>query len=48
MERYAALAQAQVSVLCVREPYRAFVGVTQMLFPGASRPSSPGHHFPSA
>ena len=27
-------------MLCVREPYRAFVEVTRELFPGALRPSS--------
>jgi len=40
MERDAARAPARVSVLCVREPYRAFIEVTRSLFPDALRPSS--------
>jgi len=40
MERDAARAPAHVSVLCVREPYRAFIEVTRSLFPDALRPSS--------
>jgi UDP-3-O-[3-hydroxymyristoyl] glucosamine N-acyltransferase len=40
MERDAARAPEHVSVLCVREPYRAFVKVTRKLFPEALRPSS--------
>jgi UDP-3-O-[3-hydroxymyristoyl] glucosamine N-acyltransferase len=39
-ERYAARAPAHVSVLCVAEPYRAFVEMTRTLFPDALRPSS--------
>jgi UDP-3-O-[3-hydroxymyristoyl] glucosamine N-acyltransferase len=39
-ERYAGRAPAQVSVLCVAEPYRAFVEVARGLFPEALRPSS--------
>src|SRR5215813_12164684 len=39
-ERYAGRAPAHVSVLCVAEPYRAFVEVTRALFPDALRPSS--------
>jgi UDP-3-O-[3-hydroxymyristoyl] glucosamine N-acyltransferase len=39
-ERYAGRAPAQVSVLCVAEPYRAFVEVARALFPEALRPSS--------
>jgi UDP-3-O-[3-hydroxymyristoyl] glucosamine N-acyltransferase len=38
--RYADRAPAHVSVLCVAEPYRAFVEVTRALFPDALRPSS--------
>src|SRR5262245_66527751 len=33
--RYAGRAPAHVSVLCVAEPYRAFVEVTRALFPDA-------------
>jgi UDP-3-O-[3-hydroxymyristoyl] glucosamine N-acyltransferase len=40
MERDAARAPERVSVLCVREPYRAFIEVTRTLFPDALRPSS--------
>ncbi len=39
-QRYAGRAPEHVSVLCVREPYRAFVEVTRALFPDAERPSS--------
>jgi UDP-3-O-[3-hydroxymyristoyl] glucosamine N-acyltransferase len=39
-ERYADRAPAHTSVLCVAEPYRAFVEVTRTLFPDALRPSS--------
>src|SRR5262245_38196145 len=39
-ERYAARAPAQISVLCVAEPYRAFVEVARALYPDALRPSS--------
>src|SRR5947207_8523170 len=39
-ERYASRAPAGVSVLCVTEPYRAFVEVARALFPEALRPSS--------
>ena len=39
-ERYAGRAPAHVSVLCVGEPYRAFVEVARALFPDALRPSS--------
>lgn len=39
-ERYASHAPSHVSVLCLREPYRAFVEVTRKLFPDAARPSS--------
>src|SRR5499426_307670 len=39
-ERYAGRAPAQISVLCVTEPYRAFVEVARGLFPDALRPSS--------
>jgi UDP-3-O-[3-hydroxymyristoyl] glucosamine N-acyltransferase len=39
-ERYAGRAPAQVSVLCVAEPYRAFVEAARALFPEALRPSS--------
>src|SRR6266550_6 len=39
-ERYAARTPAHVSVLCVAEPYRAFVEVARALFPDALRPSS--------
>jgi UDP-3-O-[3-hydroxymyristoyl] glucosamine N-acyltransferase len=33
-------APPQMSVLCVAQPYRAFVDVTRKLFPAAARPSS--------
>jgi UDP-3-O-[3-hydroxymyristoyl] glucosamine N-acyltransferase len=39
-KRHAGGAPAHVSVLCVAEPYRAFVEVTRTLFPDAIRPSS--------
>jgi UDP-3-O-[3-hydroxymyristoyl] glucosamine N-acyltransferase len=39
-ERYAGRAPEHISVLCVREPYRAFVEVARTLFPDALRPSS--------
>src|SRR5438128_4662356 len=39
-ERYAARAPVHISVLCVGEPYRAFVEVARTLFPDALRPSS--------
>src|SRR5438105_4756983 len=39
-KRYAAQAPEQMSVLCVREPYRAYVEVTKKLYPNALRPSS--------
>jgi UDP-3-O-[3-hydroxymyristoyl] glucosamine N-acyltransferase len=39
-ERFARRAPGHVSVLCVAEPYRAFVEVTRALFPDAVRPSS--------
>jgi UDP-3-O-[3-hydroxymyristoyl] glucosamine N-acyltransferase len=39
-ERYASRAPEHVSVLCVAEPYRAFVEATRTLFPDALRPSS--------
>jgi UDP-3-O-[3-hydroxymyristoyl] glucosamine N-acyltransferase len=39
-ERYAKGAPEHIAVLCLREPYRAFVEVTRKLFPGALRPSS--------
>jgi UDP-3-O-[3-hydroxymyristoyl] glucosamine N-acyltransferase len=39
-ERHASVAPAHMSVLCVREPYRAFVEVARKLFPAAERPSS--------
>jgi UDP-3-O-[3-hydroxymyristoyl] glucosamine N-acyltransferase len=39
-ERYATCAPACVSVLCVSDPYRAYVEVAHKLFPEASRPSS--------
>jgi len=38
--RHAAVAPGHVSVLCLREPYRAFVEVARALFPEALRPSS--------
>ncbi|HEY7663279.1 MAG TPA: UDP-3-O-(3-hydroxymyristoyl)glucosamine N-acyltransferase [Xanthobacteraceae bacterium] len=39
-QRHAGRAPEHVSVLCVAEPYRAFVEVTRALFPNAIRPSS--------
>jgi UDP-3-O-[3-hydroxymyristoyl] glucosamine N-acyltransferase len=39
-ERYAKRAPEHIAVLCLREPYRAFVEITRRLFPGALRPSS--------
>jgi UDP-3-O-[3-hydroxymyristoyl] glucosamine N-acyltransferase len=39
-ERFAKRAPGHVSVLCVAQPYRAFVEVTRALFPDAVRPSS--------
>jgi UDP-3-O-[3-hydroxymyristoyl] glucosamine N-acyltransferase len=39
-KRHARGAPAHISVLCVAEPYRAFVEVTRTLFPEAIRPSS--------
>jgi UDP-3-O-[3-hydroxymyristoyl] glucosamine N-acyltransferase len=39
-ERHADRAPSHMVVLCVREPYRAFVQVTRALFPDALRPSS--------
>src|SRR5262245_24110133 len=39
-ERYAARAPEYMSVLSLREPYRAFVEVARKLFPDAQRPSS--------
>jgi UDP-3-O-[3-hydroxymyristoyl] glucosamine N-acyltransferase len=39
-ERYAGRAPGHVSVLCVAEPYRAFVETTRTLYPDAVRPSS--------
>jgi len=39
-KRHAGGAPAHISVLCVAEPYRAFVEVTRTLFPDAIRPSS--------
>ena len=39
-KRYAGSAPVHISVLCVAEPYRAFVEVTRKLFPDAIRPSS--------
>jgi UDP-3-O-[3-hydroxymyristoyl] glucosamine N-acyltransferase len=39
-ERYVGQAPAHISVLCLRDPYRAFVEVTRKLFPDAARPSS--------
>ena len=39
-KRHASRAPAHVSVLCIAEPYRAFVEVTRTLFPDATRPSS--------
>ena len=39
-ERYAARAPAQMSVLFVAEPYRAFIEVARALYPDALRPSS--------
>jgi len=40
MERYAKQAPAGVSVLCAKDPYRAFVEVARKLFPDSLRPSS--------
>src|SRR5712691_4233903 len=39
-ERYAERAPEHICVLCLREPYPAFVEVTRKLFPDALRPSS--------
>jgi UDP-3-O-[3-hydroxymyristoyl] glucosamine N-acyltransferase len=39
-ERYAACAPVGVSVLCVSDPFRAYVQVAQKLFPEGLRPSS--------
>src|SRR3954449_7923190 len=39
-KRHAGGAPAHIAVLCVAEPYRAFVEVTRKLFPDAIRPSS--------
>jgi UDP-3-O-[3-hydroxymyristoyl] glucosamine N-acyltransferase len=39
-KRYAARAPEQMIVLCVREPYRAYVEVAKKLYPDALRPSS--------
>src|SRR5262245_33488054 len=39
-QRYAGHAGTHTSVLCIAEPYRAFVEVVQALFPDALRPSS--------
>ena len=39
-KRHAGHAPPHVSVLCIAQPYRAFVDVTRKLFPGALRPSS--------
>jgi len=39
-ERLAGQAPEHLTVLCVRDPYRAFVAVAGALFPGALRPSS--------
>ncbi len=39
-KHYAAQAPEQTIVLCVREPYRAYVEVTKKLYPNALRPSS--------
>src|SRR6266404_4010839 len=39
-ERYSGRAPVHISVLCVGEPYRAFVEVARTLFPDALRPSS--------
>jgi UDP-3-O-[3-hydroxymyristoyl] glucosamine N-acyltransferase len=39
-ENYAASAPDHIGVLCVREPYRAFVEVARVFFPDADRPSS--------
>jgi UDP-3-O-[3-hydroxymyristoyl] glucosamine N-acyltransferase len=39
-QRHAAGAPERISVLCLREPYRAFVEVARALFPDALRPSS--------
>jgi UDP-3-O-[3-hydroxymyristoyl] glucosamine N-acyltransferase len=40
LRRFADRVPDHVSVLCLREPYRAFVEVAQRLFPDALRPSS--------
>jgi UDP-3-O-[3-hydroxymyristoyl] glucosamine N-acyltransferase len=40
LERLAHLLPGRVSVLCAREPYRAFVEVSRTLFPDALRPAS--------
>jgi UDP-3-O-[3-hydroxymyristoyl] glucosamine N-acyltransferase len=39
-KRYATAAPTEVSILCVSDPYRAYVEVAHRLFPDASRPSS--------
>ena len=39
-KRHAGHAPPHVSVLCIAQPYRAFVDVTRKLFPDALRPSS--------
>jgi UDP-3-O-[3-hydroxymyristoyl] glucosamine N-acyltransferase len=39
-ERYAKQAPAGVSILCAKDPYRAFVSVARRLFPDSLRPSS--------
>lgn len=39
-KRYAAYAPKHMAVLCVREPYRAYVEVAKKLYPEALRPSS--------
>ena len=39
-ERYAEQAPADLSVLCAREPYRAFVEIARRLFPDSLRPTS--------
>jgi len=38
--RFVATAPAHLAILCVRDPYRAFVTVARTLFPQALRPSS--------
>jgi UDP-3-O-[3-hydroxymyristoyl] glucosamine N-acyltransferase len=38
--RFVAAAPAHLAILCVRDPYRAFVAVARTLFPQALRPSS--------